>query len=365
MTRILRHACAAAEISVVECHRPLWQHTRDKTRAYFSPTSLFRLAVRYLQIGASLAREWRRQRAPAPVALVGFNGQLDVLLLRWLAGRRYPIVLAPLVTITETLVDDRRQFPPRSLRATLVRQLDRLSLQSATRVVIDTEAHRRYLHSQLAIDPEHTVTWYLGTDVAAFPSRPLGSRARSDCRVLFYGQFLPLHGIETIVRAAERLRDQPRITFRIIGAGPERAACLALARQLRLDSVEFIEWVRYERLADELADADIVLGIFGTSAKAQMVIPNKVYQAASVGCAIISADSPAIREVFVDGETIRLTPAGNAAALAEAIRGLAADQAQRERMARHAQTLMHDRFSPAQQGDRLVTVFADALAAAQ
>jgi glycosyltransferase involved in cell wall biosynthesis len=197
-----------------------------------------------------------------------------------------------------------------------------------------------------------------------FPAVPWGRESDLTAGFSSYGQFLPFHGIETILRAAERLRDQPRITLRIIGAGAKRAECLAVARQLRLNSVEFIEWVQDEQRVGELAGADIVLGIFGTSSKAQMVIPNKVYQATSVVGAIISADSPAIREVFVDGETIRLTPAGSASAVADAIRDLAADRPQRERLARNAQTLMHDRYSAAQQGERLAVVVGDAIAAA-
>ncbi|MFM8409028.1 MAG: glycosyltransferase, partial [Alphaproteobacteria bacterium] len=91
------------------------------------------------------------------------------------------------------------------------------------------------------------------------------------------------------------------------------------------------DWVAYEDLPARLRSADVVLGIFGGSQKARMVVPNKVWQAAAVGRAIVTADTPAIREVFVPGESIRLVER-DPSALAAAIRELAADPAGRERL---------------------------------
>jgi glycosyltransferase involved in cell wall biosynthesis len=66
-----------------------------------------------------------------------------------------------------------------------------------------------------------------------------------------------------------------------------------------------------------------------------MVIPNKVYQAAAVGSAIVTADTPAIREVFVPGESVHaIEPTPRA--LADALLALARDPEQRARLARGA-----------------------------
>jgi glycosyltransferase involved in cell wall biosynthesis len=359
---ILRSACREAGVEVVECHRPLWEETRDKMRDYFGGWSLAKLGLRYLGAALSLAREWRRWGHAAPAALIGFNGQLDVLLLRWLSGRRYPIILAPLVTITETLVDDRCLFHPNSAPAKLARWLDRWTLQTASLILIDTEAHRQYLIDRFAVDPGRVATWHLGADLEAFPPRPVAGGSTSSCTVLFYGQFLPLHGVDVIVRAAHLLRDVPQIRFRLIGTGPERACTMVFAEKHCPHTVSFVDWVHYRQLAAELATCDLALGIFGTSEKARMVIPNKVYQAASVGCAIITEDSPAVREVFRDNETLRLTQAGDARALAATIRELAGDVAQRRRLAECAQTLMRERFHPARQGELLGAILARAIA---
>ena len=171
-----------------------------------------------------------------PLYVVGFNGQLDCLLLRWLLRRQpTPIVFAPLVTLTETLVDDRGVFGARSLRARLAgAALDRASLSAATP---GPDRHRR---APAVRDPDvrsaAPSACQRGTSV---PTRWSSNRRRprdrrGAVRVLFYGTFLPLHGVRTILAAAARLRDQPGIEFVLVGDGPERAASVAYARNAGL-----------------------------------------------------------------------------------------------------------------------------------
>lgn len=61
-----------------------------------------------------------------------------------------------------------------------------------------------------------------------------------------------------------------------------------------------------------------------------------VLEAAAMGRAMIVSDSAGIRDYCVDGETCLLVPCGDAAALAAAIRRLAADRELRERLGRNA-----------------------------
>src|SRR5690606_25595076 len=96
--------------------------------------------------------------------------------------------------------------------------------------------------------------------------------------VLFYGQFIPLHGVKTIIRAA-RLCDDASIHWIVIGTGQEAAMMDAELAEKPLANLTRIPWVEYEKLYEQIEAADVCLGIFGSSAKAGHVVPNKVYQA--------------------------------------------------------------------------------------
>jgi phenylacetate-CoA ligase len=55
------------------------------------------------------------------------------------------------------------------------------------------------------------------------------------------------------------------------------------------------------------------------------VIPNKVFQAIACEVPVVTADTPAARELLADGESALLVPPGDPLALAKAARRLAGD----------------------------------------
>jgi glycosyltransferase involved in cell wall biosynthesis len=55
------------------------------------------------------------------------------------------------------------------------------------------------------------------------------------------------------------------------------------------------------------------------------VIPNKAFQALACGTPLVTADTPAARELLTDGEDAVLVPPGDPAVLADALRRLATD----------------------------------------
>jgi GT2 family glycosyltransferase/glycosyltransferase involved in cell wall biosynthesis len=347
--RIYRAAARAAGFEVVEIHVPLWEKTRDKDARYFSPSGLLRLAAAWIVAACRLVWRWHASGG-SPVALVGFNGQLDVLLLRLLTLRYGPrVVFAPLVSVTETLVDDRGRYAPDGVVARAFRMLDRFCCRAADVVVADTQAHRRYLVERLGVDPGRVVVCHLGADNETF--RPLPEREREEgtpLEVLYFGQYLPLHGLDVVVDAVGKLSTRDDLRFTFLGTGEERPRVQRLVHATRARAV-FEDWVPYEKLAERIGEADIVLGVFGASEKARIVVPNKVYEAALVGRAVVTADTTAIREVFTDGENIALCRA-DGADLARAIAQLAGDAAKRRAIGRAASELMQERFSDAALG---------------
>jgi glycosyltransferase involved in cell wall biosynthesis len=274
------------------------------------------------------------------------------------------------VTVSETLIDDRAAYSASSPAGRLLRALDRLTLAAADVVLIDTAAHRDYLVERFGVAPRRVLVQYLGAEplfaaaaqaatsapVAAAVVRTANETPRP-LRVLCYSQYLPLHGSEVIALAARLIPIDSGISFELVGTGPERARSDAFVR--KLPHVRVIDWVPYEELPARIAAADVVLGVFGTSAKARMVVPNKVYQAAQIGRAIVTADTAAIREVFVHGESVYAI-APEPRVLADALLALAADPPLRERLGQGARVAVARLASPPVRAERLRAALAAA-----
>ena len=294
-----------AGVEVIERHASVWERRRHKWSVGAGAALKVGLAE------AGLIFRGRRERFDAMI--VGYPGHFDMPAARRIARGR-PLIFNPLVSLTETLVEDRGRFSRGSLAASVLHHVDRISLRHADLVVADTEQNARFLAELGEIPREHVAVCFVGAEERLF--RP-GWQIRERFHVLFVGKLIPLHGLETILGAARLV---PEVPFRIVGSGQ-----LDALLDDRPANVEWVEWVEYEALPEELQRAGCALGVFGTSEKAARVIPNKAFQALACGTPLVTADTPAARELLRNGESALLVPPGDAAALAAAVRSLATD----------------------------------------
>lgn len=318
-TRILLAAIRRSGADLAEIHAPVWAGAEDK-----SVLSKAEAARRALCLLAAYPRLiWRFLRAPRPdVVVVGYLGHLDVLALWPFARLRgVPVVWDALLSLHDTVVADRRMLPRRHPLARLLRAWEWLACRAARRVVLDTEAQARLFREAYRLERRRVVSAMVGAEVTAFPptpARPRGARAT----VLFYGQFIPLHGVDVIVEAARLARARP-IDWAIVGDGQKAGDIRRMLEEDRPDALEWETWIPYERLAKRIAAADVCLGVFGDSDKAGRVIPNKVFQILSAGRPLVTRDGPAIRELAPEGaEGIALVPPADPAALLAAVERL-------------------------------------------
>ena len=347
VNRVLIEGLRRAGATVWECRVGLWDVAGDpgasKWNAPRGPAGRLRLAAAWALAWGRLAWRWATG-PPADVVIVGYLGHVDVLLARLLTRR--PVVLNALFSLHDTLVDDRRLVAPGSALARAIRGLDRLACRAADLVFLDTRAHIDYFVSEFGLPPERFRRVFVGSDRASAAAS--ARHPTAPCRALFVGTFVPLHGAGTIVAAAERLRGaEPPIEVRLIGRGQEFEATAEAVARLNLTRVELVgRWVGREELARELADADVCLGVFGGSEKARRVIPSKVFDALEAGKPVITADTPAARELLTHGEDAWLCPPEDPDALAAGLLALARDPALRARLAAGARRTFAARCAP-------------------
>jgi glycosyltransferase involved in cell wall biosynthesis len=247
-----------------------------------------------------------------------------------------PVVFDIFISLYDTIVSDRKLASPRSALGRTCRLVDRLSIRSARRVIADSPSHAEFFAALADVPRARVGVVWVGAQDDVFTPRS-GTTPQPDL-VLFYGTFIPLHGLPTIIAAAKLLEDDG-IRFRIIGTGQEQAGVDRLMGELQPSNVELVEHMPLGALPDEIAAATLCLGIFGMSDKARRVVPNKLYECVAVGRPVITADTEGARSAFTEDE-VAFVPAGDPEALAKEITRLVADAPTRESMARAA----HERY---------------------
>lgn len=269
-----------------------------------------------LELARLAPRLIRRLRRPHDLVVVGFYGHPLLLLARRLT--RAPLLFDPFVSTYDTLVGDRQRFRDGSLAGRGLQALDRAALHQATLNLSDTQAHAAYYATAFDVPPAKFATLYLGCDEAHFFPRPAPA---SDRFVVFtYSTYLPLHGMVTVVEAAQRCQGYP-IEFRLVGSsGPTLTAAQRRAQTLGLENVTFAPSVPFADLPDAIAAADVCLGgHFGASAKSQRVIAGKSYQFVAMRKPVILSDNAANREVFQPDTHALFCPPGDPDSLAQAV----------------------------------------------
>lgn len=312
---------------IIECHFPLWNGVEDKSQLKIFGI-LIRLCAMVVIHPVLIIRYLFLPRHE--IVVIPYMGLFDVVALSLFARLRgVQLVWDIALSIYDTVVYDRKLMKASSPAAKVLYGLEWLATRLAHRIFLDTATHARYFEELYNLKPGSVGSVFVGAeniflnDSLARPSidRSTGRTNDRPFEILFYGQCIPLHGIETIVRAAELTeRERKPFHWTIIGTGQEAAFIDALIKKLDLNSIGRIPSVPYHDLPSRLNRADICLGIFGTTAKATRVIPNKVFQILMAGKPLITADTPAIRELINRPcATTRLIPPGDAPALAHAV----------------------------------------------
>jgi len=255
----------------------------------------------------------------ADVVLVTFPGQYLVPFV-WLKTRRprKKLIFDAFISLYDTNVSDRKKVSPWNPYAWFLFVVDWMSCHLADEILVDTNAQKEFFTKRYKVKPDRIRVIYLGTREDLF--FPKESKPHEGCQVLFYGTYIPLQGIEFILDAAKILQDShPDVHFTLVGSGQTKKQMLAHARELQLSNVTFKDPVEYKVLPDLIRGADLCLGIFGTSKKANRVIPHKVYDAVACGIPVLTADTDGIREQFAKNPNVLVCQAGDGRAIADSV----------------------------------------------
>jgi glycosyltransferase involved in cell wall biosynthesis len=162
--------------------------------------------------------------------------------------------------------------------------------------------------------------------------------------VLYAGAMGQANDIYTILRAADRLRDESKIHFVLFGDGKEGANLRAEANRLNLANVTFAGAAPKTKMPAVVAAADVCLAILQDIPGFRMTYPNKVFDHMAAGRATLLVIDGVIRDVIeASGGGVFVPPADDER-LAQVIRELADDPTRLKRMGEQARAYLVQNF---------------------
>ena len=117
--------------------------------------------------------------------------------------------------------------------------------------------------------------------------------------VLYAGNLGLSHGLESVLKAAQLLQQNPEILFVLVGEGGAKPALEENARQLGLRNLRFLPFQPREEVPSVLSSADLSLVTLKSGVENECV-PSKVYW-------ILASGRPLVASVGKDSEIARLT----------------------------------------------------------
>jgi glycosyltransferase involved in cell wall biosynthesis len=183
------------------------------------------------------------------------------------------------------------------------RWLENFLYARATHILVNSPAYRKYLLGKGI--PERKVTFIAyGTDVEMFNPAVDGTAIRrklgveDDFVVAYAGALGAANDIYTILRAADRLRNEPKICFVLFGDGKERTNIEEEARRRSLENVIIAGVYPKKEMPHVLASSDLCLAILQNIPMFRTTYPNKVFDYMAAGRATVLVIDGVIREVI-------------------------------------------------------------------
>lgn len=278
------------------------------------------------------------------ILVVPHLGDTSVLLVKPFAilfGK--PVVYISHNGLYCTLVENRGVFVEESVAARLLYRVDAAIQSLADQTVVFSHHSKTVLSNWFGVPEERYEVVYIGVDERKFGDADLNRSP--DVDVLYWGNFIPHHGVETMVDAAASL---PEHEFVFAGLSEQRGTIMDRTDRRGAENVRFPGFLSNAELEAHIQAADIVLGPLGDYTQTQMNIGTKVAEAAYLGKVIVLGDHPAPNEVFDHRESAFLVEPEDDAALVDGIEEVLTDADLQARLERQSREVCEAHFFPEQ-----------------
>jgi colanic acid biosynthesis glycosyl transferase WcaI len=230
-------------------------------------------------------------------------------------------------------------------RGAMIDLLERIELflyRRAAAVIALTQAFKDDL-TQRGIDPAKIAVVRNGVDLTRYAPCPRDEALAEETGVAgkfvigYVGTHGLAHDLGNVLDAAERLRDHKNLVFLLVGAGAERNALIASARERRLGNVVFLPMQPKKAMPGIWSLCDVALVHLKDSPAFAEVIPSKMFEAMAMAKPILLV-CPAgeAKDILLEDNAGLWVKAGSPEALAEAALRLQQDEPLRRELAAHS-----------------------------
>ena len=281
------------------------------------------------------------------IYIIGFRGH-EIYWLYRIFGLRKKFVFDAMMSPYDSLVNEKKTLQKNSLLAKIIYFLERSILRNAEYVLTDTNLHASFFAKTFGIDKKKIKVIPVGTDEGMFDMEKTKEiNLGEEFTLFFYGTFLPLHGIDVILKAAKLLEKYP-IKFIIAGGRGNKKALKEFrdeVENLSLKNVEYFEWIEFDKLPQYIKSADLCLGgAFGGTPQARRVITGKTCQFLQMGRPTVIGKID--EEVgFMDKKNCLLVEQGDAQDLADSILWAYENREKLDNIGKQGRELFKERFT--------------------
>jgi glycosyltransferase involved in cell wall biosynthesis len=223
--------------------------------------------------------------------------------------------------------------------------LETFMYRKADRIVTVTDYLKLHI-TRKNIDPNRISVIKNGADLERF--RPLprqnGFRDRHGLNGKFVASYIGTHGMAhglgTIFRAAELLRDHRRIVFLLVGDGAERERLLREKEARNLDNILMLPQQEKSKMPEIIAASDVNLVLLRKGGLFKGAIPSKIFEAMAMERPVVLGVDGECKEIVETGECGVCIEPESAEELANTLRRLSGNVEMADRLGKNGRTVV-------------------------
>jgi glycosyltransferase involved in cell wall biosynthesis len=283
--------------------------------------------------------------ATSPQLLVGLTGW-------WLArGKRVPFVLEVRDLWPESLAAV-GMGDEKSLLYRVLGWIAGFLYRECDQIVVVTPAFKEHLEKNWKIAPGKIAVIPNGVETGLFAPGPPNPKLRRDLGaegkflVCYIGTMGMAHGLEALLRAAERLQQRaPQVLLVLIGEGAEREQLVAQASVLGLSNLRLVGPQPRERIPDYIRTADACLVLLKNTPVFETVIPTKMLEFMSCARPVVLGVKGQAKKIVDEARAGLCIEPEDSEELSQAVMRLANDPAYGESLGKNGRQHILRNFS--------------------